>query len=87
MVSYLKGFHCTQLLYSFSSARPHSPSQAGAGPCIECLVAYSKGFVCSGSNGALYVFEKTDDPNTFHEVRSINISEDLNPSETTGTYT
>lgn len=64
--------------------RPHSPSQT-PGLRIEYLTVHSKGFVCSGSNGSLYVFEKTDDSNVFHEVRSVNISEDLNTTETIGT--
>lgn len=28
---------------------------------IECIASYSRGFVCCGENGTMYVFEKTED--------------------------
>ena len=61
--------------------RPYSTS-AVSNLRIDCLTLTSKGFVCSASNGALYVFEKTDDPNIFQEVRSVNLTDDSLGPET-----
>ena len=67
--------------YKIHVCRPHSPS-AVSNLRIDCLTLMSKGFVCSASNGSLYVFEKTDDPTVFQEIRSVNITEDsLSPEE------
>ena len=62
---YVLNFHC--FLYSRSSA-----SQATPLP-VDCLVAYSKGFICSGGSGTLHLFEKTDDPNVFKKSRTVSI--------------
>ena len=40
------------------------------------MVAHSKGFACSGSNGTLHLFERTDDPNVYREARAVNIAEE-----------
>ena len=68
---------------SSSHTRPRPPS-TGSNCRIECLILHSKGFICSGSNGSVYVFEKTDDPNVFNEVRSVSITDALCSTDTMG---
>lgn len=40
---------------------------------IDCIITYSKGFICSGGNGTLHLFEKTDDRNVYKKTRSVSI--------------
>ena len=40
---------------------------------MECIAAYSKGFICSGGSGKLHLFEKTDNRNIYKETRAANI--------------
>ena len=65
------------------ACRPHTGVATG-NLRIECLVLTSKGFICSATNGALYVFEKTDDPTAFQEIRSVSITDDSSSLETMG---
>jgi WD40 repeat protein len=51
---------------------------------IDCLALTSKGFICSASNGTLYVFDKTEDPTVFQEARSVRLSEESSSPEATG---
>ena len=37
---------------------------------------YSKGFICSGGNGTLHLFEKTDEKCLFKRTRSVTIDAD-----------
>ncbi len=40
---------------------------------IDCITTYSKGFICSGGNGTLHLFEKTDNRNIYKKTRSVSI--------------
>lgn len=40
---------------------------------VYSLLPYSKGFICSSGTGTVYLFEKTEDRNTFKKVRSVSI--------------
>ena len=51
---------------------------------IDCLALTSKGFICSASNGTLYIFDKTEDPTVFQEARSVRLSEESSSPEATG---
>lgn len=48
---------------------------------IDCICLTSKGLVCSANNGALFVFERTDDPYVFQELRSVCIADESSASQ------
>lgn len=43
---------------------------------IHCILAYSKGFICSGGEGTLHLFEKTNDRQVYKKLRPVSISDD-----------
>lgn len=41
----------------------------GEGFHIECIITYSKGFIISGENGQIMVYEKSEEPkNPYHRI-------------------
>ncbi len=45
----------------------------GGPPRIAALVAYSKGFACACGSGVVFLYEKTDDKDTFKKTREIRV--------------
>lgn len=40
---------------------------------MRCIAVYSKGFICSGGNGTVCLFEKTDNKNVFKKAQTVGI--------------
>ena len=53
-------------------------NKSGEQISIECIVSYSKGFICSGGSGTLHIFEKTDDKYVYRKTRTVSIWIDPN---------
>ncbi|XP_006813560.1 cilia- and flagella-associated protein 57-like [Saccoglossus kowalevskii] len=49
-------------------------------PKITSVVAYSKGFACSGGSGTVHIYEKTDDKDSYKKTREIRVPQDLSAS-------
>ena len=49
-------------------------SHAQGPPQVSSIVAYSKGFACSFGQGVVFLFEKTDDKDTFKKTREIRVN-------------
>eukprot|EP00217_Crustomastix_stigmatica_P010708 CAMPEP_0183813298 /NCGR_PEP_ID=MMETSP0803_2-20130417/52843_1 /TAXON_ID=195967 /ORGANISM="Crustomastix stigmata, Strain CCMP3273" /LENGTH=1181 /DNA_ID=CAMNT_0026058151 /DNA_START=28 /DNA_END=3573 /DNA_ORIENTATION=- len=47
----------------------------GDGNSIECVVAYSKGFVCGGDNGVLSIYERSEDKDYYKRSKSFSIED------------
>ena len=47
-----------------------SPSQ------VTCIIAFSKGFICSGGAGIVHLFEKTEEKDFYKKAREIKIPVD-----------
>lgn len=60
-------------VHSSKLSLPRPSSSEKPLPRVECIVAYSKGFVCSGGSGKLHLFEKTDNRNVYRETRTASI--------------
>ncbi len=58
-----------------------------AGERIECIVTYSKGFICSGGSGTLHLFEKTENKYLYKKSRSVTVWVDPSSSLVTHTPT
>ena len=54
---------------------------------IECIVTYSKGFICSGGSGTLHLFEKTDNKYLYKKSRAVSVWVDPASSLMTQTST
>ncbi|EAN96160.1 hypothetical protein, conserved [Trypanosoma cruzi] len=52
---------------------PMSPSD---GVSINTLIAYSKGFICGGDLGLIYIFERTDNKEMYRKVRTFKFNND-----------
>ena len=52
---------------------------------MECIVTYSKGFICSGGSGILHLFEKTDNKYAYKKSRSVSVW--LDPGSTIVAHT
>ncbi len=52
---------------------------------IDCILTYSKGFICSGGDGTLHLFEKTDNRNVYKKTRSVSVWVDPSVSVVTQT--
>ena len=75
------------LLYRQSIASvPESGISQDAPPQVTCIIAFSKGFICSGGAGTVHLFEKTEEKDFYKKAREIKIpvdsqSPDLQTSE------
>ncbi|XP_022105499.1 cilia- and flagella-associated protein 57-like [Acanthaster planci] len=46
-------------------------------PMVGAIVAYSKGFACSGGKGIVHLYEKTEDKDFYKKTREIKIPHDV----------
>ena len=75
------------LFYRQSMASvPESGISQDAPPQVTCIIAFSKGFICSGGAGTVHLFEKTEEKDFYKKAREIKIpvdsqSPDLQTSE------
>lgn len=65
---------------------PESGISQDAPPQVTCIIAFSKGFICSGGAGTVHLFEKTEEKDFYKKAREIKIpvdtqSPDLQVSE------
>ena len=65
---------------------PESGISQDALPQVTCIIAFSKGFICSGGAGTVHLFEKTEEKDFYKKAREIKIpvdtqSPDLHVSE------
>ena len=79
--AYTTKLHCTLLRDRFSTSVivicPARNDVTVQEPVkIRCILAYSKGFVCSGGQGTLHLFEKTNDRQVYKKLRPVSISDD-----------
>ena len=42
-------------------------------PMVGAIVAYSKGFACSGGKGIVHLYEKTEDKDFYKKTREIKV--------------
>ena len=49
------------------------PASSGP-PSVGAIVAYSKGFACSGGKGIVHLYEKTEDKDFYKKTREIKVS-------------
>lgn len=61
------------LVFENAEFRGVLESSPADGKAVECIAAYSKGFVCGGDDGLLYVFER-DDKTIYRQSKSYQIS-------------
>lgn len=52
---------------------PESGISVDSPPQVTCIIAFSKGFICSGGAGTVHLFEKTDDKDIYKKAREIKI--------------
>ena len=52
---------------------PESGISVDSPPQVTCVIAFSKGFICSGGAGTVHLFEKTDDKDIYKKAREIKI--------------
>ena len=71
-----------KLLVFFFCYRSSRASTRGgdSGDPITCIMTYSKGFICSGGNRTLHLFEKTDNKYVYKKTRAVSVWVD--PSST-----
>ncbi len=69
------------LMFDFGELKLVLPMSPSDGNSIDCIIAYSKGFVCGGDLGVLSIFEKTDDKEFYRRARTCKI--DSNPEKIT----
>lgn len=58
------------------AAIPETDSSQELLPKVTSIVAFSKGFVCSGGAGFVHLFEKTDEKDIFKKTREIKVPVD-----------
>nr|XP_033772064.1 cilia- and flagella-associated protein 57 isoform X1 [Geotrypetes seraphini]XP_033772065.1 cilia- and flagella-associated protein 57 isoform X1 [Geotrypetes seraphini] len=63
---------------SFLSIQESKPSLQ---TCINCIVAYSKGFLCSAGPGVVFMFEKLEEKDFYKKSREIRIPQDQHSSD------
>ena len=77
IIMIIKNMYFFSLPFSLFSPHPASSSSSLSfpkePPPVLSLLTYNKGFICSGGNGTLHLFEKTEDRNTFKRARSVSI--------------
>ena len=61
------------LLMEGGEVKTALPNAMPDGNSIECIMPYSKGFVCSGSGGVVSIFEKSDDRDSYKKSKSFRI--------------
>ncbi|KAG8437072.1 hypothetical protein GDO86_007955 [Hymenochirus boettgeri] len=67
---------------SFQDDRPFSANQTAPSTiCINAILAYSKGFLCSGGPGRVCMFEKVEDKELYKRSRDIRIPQDEHSSD------
>lgn len=52
---------------------PSRTSSHDPGDRIECIITYSKGFICSGGSGMLHLFEKTENKYLYKKTRAVSV--------------
>ena len=57
------------------SAQENTAMSVGA-PQISCITAFSKGFICSGGAGTVYLFERTEEKDFYKKSREIKLPSD-----------
>lgn len=55
---------------------PESGVSQDAPPQVTCIIAFSKGFICSGGAGTVHLFEKTEEKDFYKKAREIKIPVD-----------
>lgn len=78
VVLYLNLYHYTFLHRPRTSTSTTMVNSSGEQVCVECITTYSKGFICSGGNGTLHLFEKTDDLYIYRKARTVSVWIDPN---------
>ena len=43
-------------------------------PKVECILSYSKGFICAGGVGLLHLFEKSDDVREHYKRKVVKVN-------------
>ena len=68
---------CTFIFFRQSMASvPESGISQDAPPQVTCIIAFSKGFICSGGAGTVHLFEKTEEKDFYKKAREIKIPVD-----------
>ena len=74
--------HCCLLivLYLFfrqsMASVPESGISQDSPQQVTCIIAFSKGFICSGGSGTVHLFEKTEEKDFYKKAREIKIPVD-----------
>lgn len=55
---------------------PESGISQDTPPQVTCIIAFSKGFICSGGAGTVHLFEKTEEKDFYKKAREIKIPVD-----------
>ena len=69
-------FSCFFFLRQSMASVPESGTSQDAPPQVTCIIAFSKGFICSGGAGTVHLFEKTEEKDFYKKAREIKIPVD-----------